>query len=607
MQPGPPGQRGGASAALQPREPGGGAAAQLKKRPPGPLDQLPYQRKLAFRRRGYAGFDDRVQNFLSKHHGADSVRVVFGCLMSRDDPKKRVVLPFGSEAVLDGERHLFSPGVLSHEKVRSWMRARHQAWATGDPAARRWAEVALTDAVGAAPPAARDAMTVWCPASELHYQLQVGASGPGAERRELSLQCFKTKGRSPAESLWWRLRLCQLGEDATAGPFGLELDVSAAFLWQQHARFQAGKIHSFSLLVRDVLRNARGVVALLRAPGAAPGGTPAAGPFYYPDLVGEKAAVREHYDKKAGLPASAGDKSLNANVRCHNNAIKYLLVEHFLDTLSPPIQVLDLACGHGQDIQKYLRRFRGPGMAKYVGVDFAEAAIAEARGRYASIVGASGGEVPATFYVGDLQAPDVYDQLERDGHRAFDVISVQFALHYLAESEDAMRTFLRRICRLLRPGGRVLGTIPSSEALADLYETLAGGAERTAGNSLFQVHFDGAAWRALEAEGTDQDQDVFSERWGLDYAFTLVGAVEHQREYVVPWPLLEEMAEGLGLQVVLDGAFPDILGKYRDTSPTCKDFTARGRMKELSQDEAELFALYSGFVLQREAEASPAD
>lgn len=49
--------------------------------------------------------------------------------------------------------------------------------------------------------------------------------------------------------------------------------------------------------------------------------------------------------------------------------------------------------------------------------------------------------------------------------RLFDVVSMQFCMHYAFESEEKARMMLANATRYLRPGGVLIGTIPDCENL----------------------------------------------------------------------------------------------------------------------------------------------
>ena len=47
----------------------------------------------------------------------------------------------------------------------------------------------------------------------------------------------------------------------------------------------------------------------------------------------------------------------------------------------------------------------------------------------------------------------------------FDVVSLQFCMHYAFESEAKARTMLRNVTAWLRPGGVFIGTVPDAKQL----------------------------------------------------------------------------------------------------------------------------------------------
>lgn len=47
----------------------------------------------------------------------------------------------------------------------------------------------------------------------------------------------------------------------------------------------------------------------------------------------------------------------------------------------------------------------------------------------------------------------------------FDVVSLQFCMHYAFESETKVRTMLTNVSKWMRPGGRFIGTVPNGQWL----------------------------------------------------------------------------------------------------------------------------------------------
>jgi mRNA (guanine-N7-)-methyltransferase len=49
--------------------------------------------------------------------------------------------------------------------------------------------------------------------------------------------------------------------------------------------------------------------------------------------------------------------------------------------------------------------------------------------------------------------------------REFDVVTMQFCMHYAFETETAVHQMLDNVTRFLRKGGRFIGTIPNADFL----------------------------------------------------------------------------------------------------------------------------------------------
>ena len=112
--------------------------------------------------------------------------------------------------------------------------------------------------------------------------------------------------------------------------------------------------------------------------------------------------------------------------------------------------------------------------------------------------------------------------------RPFDVVTMQFCMHYAFETEARARMMLENVTRWLRPGGMFIATIPNSEILlGDLYAL----PEETeppfvTGNEYYRVTF---AERPAEMP-----------TYGFKYSFWLLDAVDNVPEYVVHWAAFEK-------------------------------------------------------------------
>lgn len=129
----------------------------------------------------------------------------------------------------------------------------------------------------------------------------------------------------------------------------------------------------------------------------------------------------------------------------------------------PSGKVLDLGCGKGGDLMKWQKaRVRD-----YYGLDIAAVSIEQARSRYMS------SHPPSTFHA-VFNTLDCYSYSLTDAippselppaSKPFDVVSMQFCMHYAFESIEKTRLMLENVTRWLRPGGVFVGTVPNASLL----------------------------------------------------------------------------------------------------------------------------------------------
>lgn len=159
--------------------------------------------------------------------------------------------------------------------------------------------------------------------------------------------------------------------------------------------------------------------------------------------------------------------------------------------------------------------------------DIASVSIEQARMRYAQL------RLPK--YTAYFTAADCYTRMLVDilpenvlppSAAPFDVVSLQFCMHYAFESEQKVRTMLDNVSKYLKPGGRFIGTVPNSEWLLERLDSIAADApELSFGNSVYKIRFDDRENRPL---------------YGYKYWFYLKDAVDDIPEYVVHWKNFEK-------------------------------------------------------------------
>jgi mRNA (guanine-N7-)-methyltransferase len=105
----------------------------------------------------------------------------------------------------------------------------------------------------------------------------------------------------------------------------------------------------------------------------------------------------------------------------------------------------------------------------------------------------------------------------------FDVVTMQFVMHYAFESEEKARTMLLNVSKNLRRGGYFIGTIPSSDAIIEGIKSLPEDSKEF-GNSIYTVRFP-----------ERPTQTVFRPPYGHRYNFFMEDAVGNVPEYIVPF------------------------------------------------------------------------
>ena len=165
-----------------------------------------------------------------------------------------------------------------------------------------------------------------------------------------------------------------------------------------------------------------------------------------------------------------------------------------------------------------------------------------------------------------------YERLVKGGALAssssqtiFDVVAIQFALHYACgEVERVQRTLATAAKRLASDGtGLMLVTLVDRRKLLQHVTTHAGGEHSSVsfGNDIFEVCIPPPAAQALCAG---------EKMWGIEYLFSLGDAVQRCPEFAVDLAALRAVALEEGLELVhaqgLGGFVADSLQEERESS-----------------------------------------
>ncbi|RMZ81623.1 hypothetical protein DV737_g2369, partial [Chaetothyriales sp. CBS 132003] len=267
-------------------------------------------------------------------------------------------------------------------------------------------------------------------------------------------------------------------------------------------------------------------------------------------------------------------------LRSFNNFIKSVIIQKFSpqfnddedawgqedntkDANQDPIRVLDIGCGKGGDLGKW-DKLPTP-VELYVGLDPAATSIQQASQRYMEM--SRRRDRQASLFDGRFFAQDCFGEsiaslkiinavgfdpnvgdgtIRRFGGGGFDVVTMMFSMHYAFESETKVRTMLKNVAGSLKKGGRFIGVVPNSDALADHI------------NKWFAKKTPPPPPPSSAADSALPSSSIaFRPPFGWKYTYWMAEAVDVP-EFVVPWEAFRAMAESYNLEQRYRKAFLSI-------------------------------------------------
>eukprot|EP00986_Skeletonema_menzelii_P004218 scaffold1433_cov132-Skeletonema_menzelii.AAC.7 len=320
-----------------------------------------------------------------------------------------------------------------------------------------------------------------------------------------------------------------------------------------------------------------------------------------------------------------------------------------------PLRVLDLACGKGGDLGKWTLHQRG--VENYVGVDVARGSLIDAAIRARTMSKRNISRLrKCTFTLADL-GEDVpgrkrsenankmqklltwamqnetreekeddpkFVALEGGGIAEtdkFDVVSIQFAIHYMMQTRKRALRFFHTVSSLLEIGGNLIATTIDARVVIQKLMALGldlhfddidqheevdkcsneeihrngnkrrkvdEGSEVTVkvGSGVCRLKFDAAVVRKV-FQPSNSPEDMF----GLQYTFTLVEGSDHAAgvgeavdlpEWLTPIPALQELAEEAGLEMEYASNFHSFYQERKDPAKFPAAHNALYNMKVLN-------------------------
>ncbi|KAI9566486.1 mRNA capping enzyme-domain-containing protein [Boletus coccyginus] len=314
-------------------------------------------------------------------------------------------------------------------------------------------------------------------------------------------------------------------------------------------------------------------------------------------FAGDVGKVIDHYNMRPEVGVKQRMESPIIGLKYFNNWVKSVLITRFAHpalTSAPVTQssgpgrgrgkVLDLGCGKGGDLTKWAKAQ----VRELVCADIADVSVTQARERWQGM--------PFPKFDAAFAAIDCYTEplskafpLERLA-QPFDVVSMQFCMHYAFETSQKARCMLRNVSQYLRKGGVFLGTIPNADQLLERLDALPPSATNLSfGNAVYRIRFEDRQSRPL---------------FGHRYYFFLKDAVEDVPEYIVDWDNFVGLAAEYSLYPIYKEEFHQIFAEhseqkeFKDLMVRMKVVDANGE-SSMNEDQWEAANIYIGFALEK--------
>ncbi|KAF9361723.1 mRNA cap guanine-N7 methyltransferase [Mortierella sp. NVP85] len=284
--------------------------------------------------------------------------------------------------------------------------------------------------------------------------------------------------------------------------------------------------------------------------------------------------VAEHYNARPDVGVEKRKESTIFRLKSFNNWLKSVLIGRYA---RPRDRVLDIGVGKGGDLLKWSKAK----IQYFIGCDIASKSIEQAQERYRTM---RNPPFEAHFHAMDCYSEPISKVLSPDV--VFDMVSMQFCLHYSFETEEKARMMLHNVSSQLKPGGVFIGTIPDAywivkKLKADSDDGLA------IGNSIYSIRF--------------ERRDRF-DKFGSKYWFQLEDAIDDCPEYLVHFPTFQRLAEEYGLELIYNKKFHQV---YEEASQETDFNQLLYRMNvisedgHLSEDEWEAANIYLAFAFRK--------
>ena len=339
-----------------------------------------------------------------------------------------------------------------------------------------------------------------------------------------------------------------------------------------------------------------------------------------------------------------------------------------------PLRILDLACGKGGDLGKWVLHNRG--VQSYVGSDVARGSLVDAavrarkmknqlKNRCTFICADLGHDVPGRprnknsdrkmqkllswSLQNDNNVGDpVFTEVRGGGiqpNDKFDVVSIQFAIHYMMQTEKRARRFFQTVSELLDIGGNLIATTIDARVVIDHMmntghdfhldedgdgdggnksneQSSSGSQEFTTikvGKDACQLKFNRDIVKKIFHSTSNGHGQLNSDLFGLEYTFTLVEGEDHAAgvgsavdlpEWLTPIPVLKQLAEEAGMVMEYASNFHEFYEQRKDPQIHRMAHNALYNMNVLnwrgsiSEQEWDISRMYMAVKFRKEREST---
>lgn len=270
-------------------------------------------------------------------------------------------------------------------------------------------------------------------------------------------------------------------------------------------------------------------------------------------------------------------------VREYNNLVK----REIINSVDKRTRILDLACGHGQDISKW---FGDESIDMYIGMDGSQKEISEADSRLRSRRGFKPRNTK--FLVRDLFGNQgwTFDAQEfLKGTDRYNVISCQLAIHYAFIDERTIKRFMYNVSNLLEIGGEFIVTTLDDSVIKTLVDT-----ESNELNSIDKITIEGEYYKITMPQLSLislKSSEVVPP--GVSYDFTQFPSDPMARtstEYIVDSRYFKSLAADMGMELVSSENFTNVDSLKEDA-------------RKLDREELKVIAFYKTYKFRKIADA----